>query len=904
MKYQRGSEWRKWDLHVHSPASYGGSYEDFIKNLSISEAKAIGINDYCTIDGYKEVVSKGELKDKVIFPVIEFRMNNMVLDKDDTRAKGGPRINFHIIFNNTSSIISRIDTWLSALEGFRSGGIKDKLGNISDFNERKNFSLDYFNVVESLESDSGLRRHFLTWLPYDEYGGIDDIDPEKDGYFKLGLINRTHIIGSSNKKQMDFFLWNHERHSREQIKAWLNKRKISCIKGSDAHQVNYPFGKLMDENSHPIEKYCWIKADLSFEGLQQIVYEPELRVRIQKENPSDLETYTRVESCVIDFPSDLKITESDLHKEMDFCIKGKYEVGFSNNLTCIIGGRGSGKSALIHILYNAWNERDSGKLSVIESPLINLKLAPDPLSKIRSITKAIIPPATEFFFQNEIERFAKAIDEMSKLVLHRLEKLSTLEANGESKKSLEILENEWKEKLLTIDKLIDACDNISSLNVQIEELEENKNTLQKQIEVMQSQEYREFQQKLGEISEKISYFRNYTNEHQNVLERLDVASKSISTLNWAKGDGGDILKKLYKTLEDYIGKLSIKYAEVKSKYDQNGYTGRLLKEKSDFKKYLKEKGLSPENIEELADATGQIKNLESDIKALKIRRIPYDEIYNDKKPVIDDYQKAYDNYSSRYKEVCSLFEKKLSELAFDNRKINFVTFENRKCLEESIVEFVKENSSNEVTLQSDEIRKIIFEDVDLIEYVKSKDKIREHINECQKAITHKKILEELLNKESFLEKLHLRIMKGHFDIGNIQVHTTLGGKALKNTSFGERCGIVIAIILVAGTNPIIIDQPEDNLDGKFTSNVLVPLIRQQKQNRQIILITRDANIAVGSDAELINILENNIERTEFIPSSIENAVLREKYVWILDGGEEAFQKRDRKYNFKHTKETL
>jgi energy-coupling factor transporter ATP-binding protein EcfA2 len=210
---------------------------------------------------------------------------------------------------------------------------------------------------------------------------------------------------------------------------------------------------------------------------------------------------------------------------------------------------------------------------------------------------------------------------------------------------------------------------------------------------------------------------------------------------------------------------------------------------------------------------------------------------------------------------------------------------------------VKENSSNEVTLQSDEIRKIIFEDVNLIEYITNKDKIREHINECQKAITHKKILEELLNNESFLERLHLRIIKGHFDISNIQVRTTLGDKALKNTSFGERCGIVIAIILVAGTNPIIIDQPEDNLDGKFISNVLVPLIRQQKQNRQIVLVTRDANIAVGSDAELINILEDNSGHNELIPSSIENTVLREKYVWILDGGVEAFQKRERKYNF-------
>ncbi|GAJ04123.1 unnamed protein product, partial [marine sediment metagenome] len=80
----RGSEWRKWDLHIHSPATYGGSYDEFVKNLSTSEAEVIGINDYCTIEGYEQVISKSsKTGDKILLPVIEFRMNNMVLDKND-----------------------------------------------------------------------------------------------------------------------------------------------------------------------------------------------------------------------------------------------------------------------------------------------------------------------------------------------------------------------------------------------------------------------------------------------------------------------------------------------------------------------------------------------------------------------------------------------------------------------------------------------------------------------------------------------------------------------------------------------------------------------------------------------------------------------------------------------------
>ena len=141
------------------------------------------------------------------------------------------------------------------------------------------------------------------------------------------------------------------------------------------------------------------------------------------------------------------------------------------------------------------------------------------------------------------------------------------------------------------------------------------------------------------------------------------------------------------------------------------------------------------------------------------------------------------------------------------------------------------------------------------------------------------------------------MLRYHYDIANIQVQAKLGEKLLQSTSFGERCGIVIVIILVAGTNPIVIDQPEDNLDGKFISNVLVPLIREQKKNRQIVLVTRDANLVIGSDSELIHILEcDGNGKTSIFPATIENKKVRPKYIWILDGGEQAFKNREKKYS--------
>ena len=70
MESDKGSIWRIWDLHVHTPASYNGDYDEFIRNAEKSEADVIGINDYFTLEGYREILEKGGIKDKVIFPVV------------------------------------------------------------------------------------------------------------------------------------------------------------------------------------------------------------------------------------------------------------------------------------------------------------------------------------------------------------------------------------------------------------------------------------------------------------------------------------------------------------------------------------------------------------------------------------------------------------------------------------------------------------------------------------------------------------------------------------------------------------------------------------------------------------------------------------------------------------------
>lgn len=96
--------------------------------------------------------------------------------------------------------------------------------------------------------------------------------------------------------------------------------------------------------------------------------------------------------------------------------------------------------------------------------------------------------------------------------------------------------------------------------------------------------------------------------------------------------------------------------------------------------------------------------------------------------------------------------------------------------------------------------------------------------------------------------------------------------------------------------PLIIDQPEDNLDSEFIYKTLVPAIRRAKERRQVIIVTHNANIAVLGDAEQIVVLKATNEKAQIMTrASIDDPETRETACAILEGSREAFERRARIY---------
>lgn len=488
---------------------------------------------------------------------------------------------------------------------------------------------------------------------------------------------------------------------------------------------------------------------------------------------------------------------------------------------------------------------------------------------------------------------------MSILVSTRLYGLSTID---DTQKNLQELEEEWKIKADTVDDVIAAYDQTTHIDKQILSFKKQQETFKKQTDVIQSEEYKNLQKEIESLANKISSFETYKKEYKRIILEITTLIKSIGRLDWSKYGGQTTLANFSATLQKSKEEIQTTFDVANNEYDKAGYATKLNDKKIQLKNFLKEKGLSPENVGEVAMATQQIANLEEEIKILQQEKLPYQETYEQKESALSDYQATYSSYNVRFESVIKQLQESLDNLKFDEHQggISFHLRKNNELLKNEVSNFIKDNNPSKVTLRANDIKTVIFnnESISLEDLVSNPLKITEAVNSCENADVHTQIIQELVNDPIFVEKLHLRMKKYCFDIKNIQVQTKLGEKLLQNTSFGERCGIVMAIVLVAGTNPIIIDQPEDNLDGKYISKVIVPLIRSQKQKRQIILITRDANIAIGGDSELILILDKGMDSTALISTTIENKEFRPKYIWILDGGKIAFQKREEKYSLK------
>ena len=127
---------------------------------------------------------------------------------------------------------------------------------------------------------------------------------------------------------------------------------------------------------------------------------------------------------------------------------------------------------------------------------------------------------------------------------------------------------------------------------------------------------------------------------------------------------------------------------------------------------------------------------------------------------------------------------------------------------------------------------------------------------------------------------------------------------LSRLSTGQKATAVLLLLLLESDAPLVVDQPEDDLDNRFITDSVVPKMREEKRRRQFIFSTHNANVPVLGDAELIVGLTPSSEAGHEhadIPmdkmGSIDSESVREMVEELLEGGKEAFEMRRLKYGF-------
>ncbi|TAF45930.1 MAG: hypothetical protein EAZ51_04570 [Sphingobacteriales bacterium] len=135
------------------------------------------------------------------------------------------------------------------------------------------------------------------------------------------------------------------------------------------------------------------------------------------------------------------------------------------------------------------------------------------------------------------------------------------------------------------------------------------------------------------------------------------------------------------------------------------------------------------------------------------------------------------------------------------------------------------------------------------------------------------------------------------DVIQLEYKTNAGvWKALSNASAGQKTAAILTLILSEGNKPLILDQPEDDLDNYLIYDLVVDQLRKSKESRQIITVTHNANIPVNGDSEVIIVMDSETKHlSPKLIGTIEDDEIKKAVCSIMEGGTDAFNMRSKRY---------
>lgn len=987
--YPKGSEWRKWDLHLHTPftklnnngyvLSNGKDvWNEFCDKIEKSDVEVFGITDYFSVDNYFEFQKKFRNKypssNKIFFPNIELR-----IDRSSNNRNEG--YDLHLIFNN--EILEKdLQSFLNnlKLENTDGNGKKIKASELKTDTDFKTAFTTIPLIDEALKDAFGDKKPYFRVLMAHGHGGLQ---PEKNNSRKNAVAEETDkrvadIYFGCDNKDREFFL-----NDRGKV-----KKKKPCVSGSDAHSfkdIDDKVGKtFLNEDRQTFA--TWIKADKTFEGLQQIIYEPRERIFLG-EKPDKLSS---IEANSSKFIESIKIHNIDSKQTSGWF---NDRIPINPGLVAIIGRKGQGKSALADIIalcgktkiapkdfsfLNKDKFRKKGLAKNYEAVLTWL----DKITTVENLDSEVNQTAVEkvkYLPQKYVETICNE-DGVSIQFQREVDKVIFSYIPDESRLSATTLEDLVRIKTSTIhNSLTQIRNNLHLTNENIVKLENkllpkyletltNKLKARKQeldslikpkvVQAPKKQPKKNVQSRLEkiinnieDISAKIETAKSNlkaVNENILKLDKLKAAVNQLSQSadNIAKDFSEDAkllsidLSKLYsvKVNSKILNTAKDKLVAQKNKLTEllnqnNASTASLFVRKleleeqkkklvnllgEDQRKYsayqdkLKEYNERTKEIKGSADdqTLETIKSIEAeiiylnndihaDLKATILNRnVLAEKIYSELQQKREFYKEIYQPLQKFIEAEKETQEKTGSILEFDAdvvfEKSNFST---------KFLSFINQNKdgSFQYTDNGQKVLNNITEKADFSKQAGVKEFTQELIDHLASDKT--KTTEKKNSVSSQLKGDNILFYDYIFGLGYLDVKykVLFNGKDLNSNEFspGEKGALLLIFYLLIDKDrgPLIMDQPEENLDNESIFELLVPYIRSAKTKRQVIIVTHNPNLAIVCDAEQIITVSMNKQknRVKYEFGSIENLEINKKASDVLEGTLPAFDIRGDKY---------
>lgn len=923
--YPRGSEWRRWDLHVHTPGTqkndcYEGKtleekWDNFYKSVdeyigdgldAEKTISAIGITDYLSIDNYKKIIAEKRLNAhiKLVLPNVELRMIPL--------AKKTP-VNIHCIFNPT--VVEALEDRFFAKLKFPFGNTDFsatrseliRLGRTVEGNKELNegeayrkglsqFVIDISTLKDVFDKDKDLRENTIIVVSNNTDDGASGVTAHSDLFTGNGLLQTeatrreiyhiSDLIFSAQESDRKYFLGQSVDNVETVVRNCGSLK--GCIHGSDAHTNK----KIFEPDGN---RYCWIKADTTFNGLKQIIYEPDSRICISAVKPEEKPDYQVIDSILI---GDEKAQDE--------------RILFNDKLTCIIGGKSTGKSLLLHNLAYAIDPEQVREKSEITQQRIEGRQLTDVIVTWRDGTKT-----------GDAESHERKIVYIPQTYLNRLS-----DENEELTEIDEIIKN-----VVLIDPEAKAAD------LKMQESSKIQKTIVERLIYEVINAYTAIQDKKNEEAEvgsKAGIEREL--KKLNVLRKKQTKKGTITDEEIAQYNNAVAESKRLETL---IAKLTEDIVFVSSL--DSVVTQKPISYKFENEDLI----VFDKTIEEILNAANNlwttkkndlIKQIVDRRNKLNIDKIDLDSKISMMKPKIDENESikkiseaiqieteklnkvnAFDKEIEELKKACSDAVGKLIKEFFVYRTIRKDyedTINNKLSINKDDLDFSVETPFRldafvETIMSTIDNRSLKANrdwiDIDSVSYEWiTEDNMKRLVEECLSG--NLKFLKKKTTENALRELLS--------DWNNTTYRVSMDGDSIDGMSPGKKALVLLKLLinLAESKCPILIDQPEDDLDNRSVFEELIPFIKSKKLQRQIIIVTHNANVVLGGDAEEIIVANqhgkntpNKQYRFEYRSGAIEedrpignDSILSMQGIQqhicdILEGGEKAFDLRKHKY---------